>query len=80
MNFVAFFEQDFVRVRHKTNLSETWLPDGIFSNQKSQLRYILGGLGMENFGIFYGHCVFLKLFVKLHCRLVGIFCVHLVNF
>jgi hypothetical protein len=28
------------------------LPDGIFSNQKSQIRYIEGDLGMENVGIF----------------------------
>jgi hypothetical protein len=42
------------------------LPDGIFSNQKSQFWYILEGLGMENFGIhilwpsdvFYIHFVY----------------------
>jgi hypothetical protein len=28
------------------------LPDGLFSNQKSQLGYILEGLGIENVGIF----------------------------
>jgi hypothetical protein len=28
------------------------LPDGIFSNQKSQFGYILEGLGIENAGIF----------------------------
>jgi hypothetical protein len=32
----------------------TWLPDGLFSNQKSQFGYILEGLGMENV-VFYGH-------------------------
>jgi hypothetical protein len=31
------------------------LPDGLFSYQKSQVWYILGGLGMENIGILYGH-------------------------
>jgi hypothetical protein len=33
--------------------------DGIFSNQKSQFRYILEVLKMEDFGIFYGHLVIL---------------------
>jgi hypothetical protein len=33
----------------------TGLPDGIFSNQKSQYGYILEGLAMENVGIFYDH-------------------------
>jgi hypothetical protein len=28
------------------------LPDGLFSNQKSQFGQILEGLGMENLGIF----------------------------
>jgi hypothetical protein len=28
------------------------LPDGLFSNQKSQFVYILVGRGMENVGIF----------------------------
>jgi hypothetical protein len=31
------------------------LPDGIFSNPKSQFWQILEGLGMEKDGIFYGH-------------------------
>jgi hypothetical protein len=31
------------------------LPDGIFSNQKSQFGQILEGLEIENIGIFYGH-------------------------
>jgi hypothetical protein len=31
------------------------LPDGLFSNQKSQFWYILEGLGMGNVGIFYDH-------------------------
>jgi hypothetical protein len=33
------------------------LPDGLFSNQKSQFEYILEGLAMENLGIFYHHLV-----------------------
>jgi hypothetical protein len=31
------------------------LPDGIFSNQKSQFGQILEGLAMENFGVFNAH-------------------------
>jgi hypothetical protein len=31
------------------------LPDGLFSNQKSQLGYILEGLKLENVYIIYGH-------------------------
>jgi hypothetical protein len=46
------------------------LPDGIFSNQKSQFGKILDGLGIEDVGIFYGHLVYFWPF--------GIFCVHLV--
>jgi hypothetical protein len=30
------------------------LPDGLFSHQKFQFRYILEGLEMENVGTFYG--------------------------
>jgi hypothetical protein len=41
----------------KSNLAKTTLtaglPDGTFSNQKSQFGQILEGLRMENFGIFY---------------------------
>jgi hypothetical protein len=35
-------------------VSNAWLPDGLFSHQKSQSGYILEGLGMVNVGIFYG--------------------------
>jgi hypothetical protein len=35
---------------------------------------------MEKFGIFYGHLVFLKLFVELHILPFGIFCVHSLHF
>jgi hypothetical protein len=31
------------------------LPDGLFSNQKSQFGYILEGLRWENVEIFHGH-------------------------
>jgi hypothetical protein len=31
------------------------LPDGLFSNQKSQFGQILDGLRMKNAGMFYGH-------------------------
>jgi hypothetical protein len=31
------------------------LPDGIFSDQKSKLGFILEGVEMENVGIFSGH-------------------------
>jgi hypothetical protein len=31
------------------------LPDGFFSNQKSQFGQILEGLRLENMDIFYGH-------------------------
>jgi hypothetical protein len=34
------------------------LPDGIFSNQKSQFWLILEGLAMEDVGIFYDHLVY----------------------
>jgi hypothetical protein len=31
------------------------MPDGLFSNQKSQFGYILEGLGKENIYIFFDH-------------------------
>jgi hypothetical protein len=31
------------------------LPDGIFSDQKSQFWFIFVGFGIKNLGIFYGH-------------------------
>jgi hypothetical protein len=31
------------------------LPDGLFSNQKSQFEKVLEGLILENVDIFYGH-------------------------
>jgi hypothetical protein len=34
------------------------LPDGIFSDQKSQFGQILDGLAMKDVGIFYGYLVY----------------------
>jgi hypothetical protein len=39
---------------------EPGLPDGIFSDKKSQFGKILEGLRMENVGIFYGHLEYFK--------------------
>jgi hypothetical protein len=33
------------------------LPDGLFSNQKSQFGFIFEGLAIDNLGIFYDHLV-----------------------
>jgi hypothetical protein len=38
------------------------LPDGLFSDQKSQFREILEGLAMEDVGVFYGHLVHFMVF------------------
>jgi hypothetical protein len=55
------------------------LPDGLFSNQKSQFGLILVGLGMENLGIFYNHLVYFTV-VGIMLWPFGIFCGHLVYF
>jgi hypothetical protein len=58
--------------------SPTGMPDGIFSNQKSQFWQILEeGLRVENAGIFYGH---LEYFTDIWniLRTFGIFNGHLV--
>jgi hypothetical protein len=39
----------------RANFFCTGLPDGLFSNRKSQFGLILEGLGMENVDIFYDH-------------------------
>jgi hypothetical protein len=39
-------------------------------NQKSPIGYILEGLGMENFGIFYCHVEFWQPFLKSYGQLV----------
>jgi hypothetical protein len=54
------------------------MPDGLFSNQKSQLEKNLKGLGVENvvllkIGIFFSHLVY-------NLRSFGLFCGHLVYF
>jgi hypothetical protein len=41
--------------RPESLFPEAGLPDGLFSYQKSQLGYILGGFGMENVGVLYDH-------------------------
>jgi hypothetical protein len=38
------------------------LPDGLFSNQKSQFGKIFEGLSLENLAIFYGQYDFLRKF------------------
>jgi hypothetical protein len=40
------------------NAHQTGLPDGLFSNQKSQFGKILDGLAMENLVIFCDHLVY----------------------
>jgi hypothetical protein len=44
-------------LKKKQSILLPGLPDGFFSNQKSQFGYILEGLAMEDVGIFYGHLV-----------------------
>jgi hypothetical protein len=55
------------------------LPDGLFSNQKSQFGYILEGLGIENVIIFCDH---LDYFMAIRYNLwqFGTACGHLVYF
>jgi hypothetical protein len=55
------------------------LPDGLFSNQKYQFGYILGGLAMENLGVFYDHLVYFTAIGNILWPF-GIFCGHLVYF
>jgi hypothetical protein len=55
------------------------MPDGLFSNQKSQFGKILDGLVMENVGVFYVHLVYFTSFGNILCPF-GIFCGHLVYF
>jgi hypothetical protein len=55
------------------------LPDGLFSNQKSQFGQILDGLRMKNVRIFYEHSEqFTAVWYIL--RSFGTVCVHLVYF
>jgi hypothetical protein len=55
------------------------LPDGLFSNQKSQFGSILEGLEIENLGIFYDHLVYFTAIGNI-LRPFGLFCGHLVYF
>jgi hypothetical protein len=41
-----------------TAAGSSGLPDGIFSNQKSQFGYILECFAMEDVGTFYGNLVY----------------------
>jgi hypothetical protein len=53
------------------------LPDGLFSDQKSEFGQILEGLAMENLGILYDLLVYFKDIGNM-LRPFGIFCGHLV--
>jgi hypothetical protein len=62
-----------------SSLVVRWLPDGLFSFQKSEFGYILEGLGMENVGLFRDH---LEYFTSVWYTLwlFGIVWVHLIIF
>jgi hypothetical protein len=64
------------KVWWKSLQSRPWLPDGVFSNQKSKFGKILDGLAMEEVGIFYGHLVY---FMVIWYILWTFYC-HLVHF
>jgi hypothetical protein len=53
-------------------LQNSGLPDGIFSNQKSQFGQTLEGLAMEDVGIFYGHLAYFTAILYILCQF-GIF-------
>jgi hypothetical protein len=55
------------------------LPDGLFSNQKSQFGLILAGLAIENLGVFYDHLVYFTAIGNILLPF-GIFCCNLVYF
>jgi hypothetical protein len=55
-----WFETGFPR--NSGGLSESGLPDGLFSNQKSIFGKTWEGLAMEDVGIFYGDLVHLTVF------------------
>jgi hypothetical protein len=55
------------------------MPDGLFSNQKSQFGSILKGLSREHFGIFYDNLVYFMAFGNILWPL-EIFYGHLVYF
>jgi hypothetical protein len=74
----AFFAQQFNQAAQTQKnkicccIPRPGLPDGIFSNQKSQSGKILEGTSMKDIGTFYGH------FIYFH--LVCMYCGHLVYF
>jgi hypothetical protein len=53
-------------------VSPTGLPDGLFSNQKSQFGYIWEGLRIENAGLFYGHLEYFTLIWYIIWQFVNI--------
>jgi hypothetical protein len=57
----------------------TWLPEDIFSNEKSRFRSILEGIVLEDVGIFYGHLIYFTA-IGYILRPFGIFNGHLVFF
>jgi hypothetical protein len=64
---------------NRKNVARPGLPDGLFSDQKSLLGYILEGLRLQNVDIFYCH---LEFFTDIWVILLPFitFCVHLVHF
>jgi hypothetical protein len=58
-----------------TPITIAGLPDALFSNQKSQFRYIFEDLKLENVNIFYVH---LEYFMDIF-RPFGTFCIYLVH-
>jgi hypothetical protein len=62
-----------------TGATQPGLPDGLFSNQKSQFGSILEGLRLENVDMFYGH---FEYFTDIWDILwpFGTFCFYLVHF
>jgi hypothetical protein len=63
----------------KVYLCTSGLPDGFFSNQKSQFGEILEGPRLENVAIFYGHLEYFKDIEDI-LGPFGTFCVHLIHF
>jgi hypothetical protein len=69
----------FGAIKEGSEQSGAGLPDGIFSNQKSQFGKILEGLAMKYVGVFYVHLVN---FTGIWCILwpFGIFVYYLLYF
>jgi hypothetical protein len=66
-----------LKIVSKIRGSHPRLPDGLFSNQKSEFGKILEGLAMENLGMFYDHLVCFMAIGNILWPL-GIFCGNLV--